>query len=134
MRWVSQAVAGGGFDDDGHARQQGRGRLLPQAPRGKVEGVDEQRHAACGHLHVLALEQRVFAQAGRVAIGQVVHVTQTVAQFGVGAQREDAAVHVHRSVVLDRAAVGGGDVVIGIAVGLQHLHGLRPAGRRVVCR
>jgi hypothetical protein len=74
------------------------------------------------------LEQRVFAQAGRVAIGQVVHVTQTVAQFGVGAQREDAAVHVHRSVVFDRAAVGCGDVVIGIAVGLQHFHGLSQQG------
>jgi hypothetical protein len=93
-----------------------------------LNALMNRRHAACGHLHVLALEQRVFAQAGRVAIGQVVHITQAVAQFGVGAQREDAAVHIHRGVVLDRAAVGGGNVVIGIAVGLQHFHGLGQQG------
>jgi hypothetical protein len=86
-------------------------------------------------VHVLALEQRVFAQAGGVAIGQVVRSPKPSPSLGVGAQREDAAVHVHGGVVFDRAAVGGGDLVIGIAVGLQHLdHGRQHAGRAACAR
>ena len=115
---------GGRLDDDGHAREQRRRGLFPQAPAGEVEGVDEQRHAACGHQHVLGLEQRVFSQAAGLAVHQVAPLAQAFAHLGVLAQGEDAAVNVHGRVVLHRAAVGGGDLVVGVAVGLQHLdHG-----------
>ena len=72
---------------------------------------------------MLRLEQRVFAQAHHVGVHQVVALAQRFAELGVGAQGKDAAVNVHRRVVLHRAAVGGGNLVIGVAVGLQHLDG-----------
>jgi hypothetical protein len=56
---------------------------------------------------VLALEERVLAQARRLAVQQVAPVAQAGAQLGVGAQGEEAAVDVHGRVVLDGAAVGG---------------------------
>ena len=119
---LGQPGGGGGrFDDHRHAREQrGRG-FLPQAPGREVEGVDKQGQTANGREHVLRRKQRVFAQAGGLAIAHEVAVAQRFAQLGVGAQREDGAVNVHRRVGFDGAAVGGGDVVVGVAVGLQHL-------------
>eukprot|EP01038_Epipyxis_sp_PR26KG_P011901 gene11901-15924_t len=49
------------------------------------------------------------------------HIAQRLTPFGVLAEREDAAVDVHRRVRLDGAGIGGGDVVIAVAVRLQHL-------------
>ena len=114
---------GAGLDDHRHAREQRGRRFFPQAPRRKVKRIDQERHAACGHQHMLRLEQRVFAQAHHVGVYQMVALAQRFAEFGVSAQGKDAAVNVHRRVVLHRAAVGGGDLVIGVAVGLQHLDG-----------
>ncbi|MNS65444.1 hypothetical protein D3C72_986120 [compost metagenome] len=111
----------GGLDDDRNAREQGRRGLFPQPPGREVEGVDEQRHALCGHRQVLRLEGRVLAQPGRIAVAQGAGIAQGVAPFGVLAQGEDGAVDVHARIVLHRAGIGGSDLVVGVAVGEQHL-------------
>ena len=70
---------------------------------------------------MLALEQGVLAQARGLAVHQEAAVGKRQTQLGIGAQREDAAVHIDGGVVLHRAAVRGADVAVGVAVGLQHL-------------
>ncbi|MNT29012.1 hypothetical protein D3C72_1647360 [compost metagenome] len=73
---------------------------------------------------MLRLEQWILAKAGGLAIEEVMAVAERVAQLCIRAQREDAAVDVDRRIVLHGSAVGGGDLVIGVAVGLQHLDDL----------
>lgn len=70
---------------------------------------------------MLRLKQRVFAQAGGFAVQHVVTFAQGFAQLRVGGERVNAAVNVHGRVVFYSAAVGGGDLVISVAVGLQDL-------------
>ena len=77
---------------------------------------------------MLRLEQRVFAQTHHVGVHQVVAPAQRFAQFGVGTQGKVAAVNIDCRVIFYRAAVGGGDVVIGVAIGLQDLDGRRQHG------
>ena len=58
-----------------------------------------------------------------------------LAELGVRPQRVDAAIDVDRRVVLDRAAVGGGDLVVRVAVRLQHLDdGCQQAGALAVAQ
>ena len=109
------------LDDDRHARKQGGRGFFPQAPSWKVERVDAQRHPWPRHLQVLRLKDRFLAQPDRVPVAQHAYVAQRLTPFGVLAEREDAAVDVHRRVRLDGAGIGGGDVVVAVAVRLQHL-------------
>ena len=79
MRWVSQAVAVAGLTITGTPDSSAGRGLLPQAPGREVEGVDEQRHAARRHLHVLRLERRLLAQLDGVAVAQRARVAQRLA-------------------------------------------------------
>ena len=68
---------GGRLHDHRHAGEQRRRGLLPQAPGREVERVDEQRHAARRHLHVLRLWNAVvLAQAHGIAVEQPARVAQ----------------------------------------------------------
>jgi hypothetical protein len=73
---------------------------------------------------VLRLEHGILAQACGLTVEQVAPVAQRVGQPRIRRQRVDRTVDVDGRVVLHGAAVGGGDVVVGIAVRLQHLHHL----------
>ncbi|MOA08647.1 hypothetical protein D3C78_1284360 [compost metagenome] len=118
---------GRGFDDHGHARQQrGRG-LLPQAPGGEIEGIDEQRQSRARHLQVLRLEQCVPVQVDGVAVAQGARLAERGPPSGVLAERENRTIDVHGRVGPDGAGVGGRDLVVGIAVLLQ---GLRDLGQQ----
>ncbi|MNT26334.1 hypothetical protein D3C72_1619000 [compost metagenome] len=70
---------------------------------------------------MLRLEQRILAQPRGLAVKQVAAVAERIAQLCVCAQRKDAAIDIDCGIVLHGAAVRGGNLVIGIAVGLQHL-------------
>ena len=69
---------------------------------------------------MLGLKGRVFGHADALAVEQQLGVAQGRALLGVVAQGEDGAVDVHTRVFGHGAAVGGGDLVVGVAVGLQH--------------
>jgi len=91
-----------------------------------IEKVESARHDAD--------EQRVLAEPRGIAVDQVAPLSQRVAKLGIGAKREDAAIDIHGGIVAHGAAVGGGDFVIGIAVGLQDLDdGGQHGGALAVC-
>ncbi|MCY1309850.1 hypothetical protein D9M70_599860 [compost metagenome] len=73
---------------------------------------------------MLGLEHRVLGHADALAVEQQLGVAQGLALLGEVAQGEDATIDVHRRVLGGGAAVGGGDLVIGVAVRLEHLHDL----------
>ena len=112
---------GGRLDHHRHAREQRRGGLLPQPPGGEVEGVDEQRQAALRGEEVGALERAVLAQLHRRAVGQAARRAELRAPPGVLRERVERAVDVDRRIVAGGARVAQRDVVVGIALALQHL-------------
>ena len=72
---------------------------------------------------MLGLEQRILAKPCHFAVEQVVAVAKRLAHLGIGAQCEDAAVYVDGRVILHGAAVGGCNLVVGVAIGLKQLAG-----------
>ena len=110
----------GRLDDDGHAREQGRCRFLPQPPGREVEGVDEQRHAACRDLDMPRQKNAVLGQRHGFAVAQMPRIAERCTPSGVLVQGVDAAVHIDGGVVSDSAAVGGGYLVIRVTPALQH--------------
>jgi hypothetical protein len=128
MRWVSQAVEVPGLTTTGTPDSRAGAAFSHRPQLGKLKALMNSASRAWAQ-HVLRLEQRVLAQALGLAVEQVLALAQALAELGVVGQRVDAAVDVDRRVVSHRAAVGGGDLVIGVAPGLQHLHRLGQQGR-----
>ena len=74
------------------------------------------------HLQMLRLEHRLLAKLHGIAVAQRANVAERIAPLRVLAQREDGSVDVDCRIILHSARVRGGDLVIAVAIGLQHLH------------
>jgi len=122
MRWVNQAVVVAGLTMTGTPDNRAGAAFSHKPHEGKLKALMNKATPRVG-VHVLRLKQDVFGQSSGLAVVQKMHIAQTLAHLGVGAQGVNATVHVHRGVVFHGTAVGGGDVVVGIAVGLQDFRG-----------